>query len=199
MSLSNEFSKGFYKENPVFKLALGLCPTLAVSNSVQNAIGMGAAATFVLLCSNVIISMIRKGVPKKIRIPIYIVVIATFVTIVDLVMAGFAPALHKSLGIFVPLIVVNCVILGRAEAYAGKNSVLYSFIDGLGMGIGFTFALAIIAVVRELLGDGKLWGIPMFGSGFEPVLLLILPPGAFLTLGMFLGLFNWLDTKRSAA
>ncbi len=199
MSLSNEFTKGFYKENPVFKLALGLCPTLAVSNSVQNAIGMGAAATFVLLCSNVIISMIRKGVPKKIRIPIYIVVIATFVTIVDLVMAGFAPALHKSLGIFVPLIVVNCVILGRAEAYAGKNSVLYSFIDGLGMGIGFTFALTIIAVVRELLGDGKLWGIPMFGSGFEPVLLLILPPGAFLTLGMFLGLFNWLDTKRSAA
>jgi len=197
MSLSNEFTKGFYKENPVFKLALGLCPTLAVSNSVQNAIGMGAAATFVLLCSNVIISMIRKGVPKKIRIPIYIVVIATFVTIVDLVMAGFAPALHKSLGIFVPLIVVNCVILGRAEAYAGKNSVLYSFIDGLGMGIGFTFALAIIAVVRELLGDGKLWGIPMFGSGFEPVLLLILPPGAFLSLGMFLGLFNWLDTKRS--
>jgi Na+-translocating ferredoxin:NAD+ oxidoreductase subunit E len=196
MSLSNEFTKGFYKENPVFKLALGLCPTLAVSNSVQNAIGMGAAATFVLLCSNVIISMIRKGVPKKIRIPIYIVVIATFVTIVDLVMAGFAPALHKSLGIFVPLIVVNCVILGRAEAYAGKNSVLYSFIDGLGMGFGFTFALTIIAVVRELLGDGKLWGIPMFGSGFEPVLLLILPPGAFLTLGMFLGLFNWLDTKR---
>ena len=196
MSLSNEFTKGFYKENPVFKLALGLCPALAVSNSVQNAIGMGAAATFVLLCSNVIISMIRKGVPKKIRIPIYIVVIATFVTIVDLVMAGFAPALHKSLGIFVPLIVVNCVILGRAEAYAGKNSVLYSFIDGLGMGFGFTFALTIIAVVRELLGDGKLWGIPMFGSGFEPVLLLILPPGAFLTLGMFLGLFNWLDTKR---
>jgi Na+-translocating ferredoxin:NAD+ oxidoreductase subunit E len=196
MSLSNEFTKGFYKENPVFKLALGLCPALAVSNSVQNAIGMGAAATFVLLCSNVIISMIRKGVPKKIRIPIYIVVIATFVTIVDLVMAGFAPALHKSLGIFVPLIVVNCVILGRAEAYAGKNSVLYSFIDGLGMGIGFTFALTIVAVVRELLGDGKLWGIPMFGSGFEPVLLLILPPGAFLTLGMFLGLFNWLDTKR---
>ncbi len=199
MSLSNEFTKGFYAQNPVFKLALGLCPTLAVSNSVQNAIGMGAAATFVLLCSNVIISMIRKGVPKKIRIPIYIVVIATFVTIVDLVMAGFAPSLHKSLGIFVPLIVVNCIILGRAEAYAGKNSVFYSFIDGLGMGLGFTFALTLIAVVRELLGDGKLWGIPMFGTGFEPVLLLILPPGAFLTLGMFLGLFNWLDTKRSTA
>lgn len=198
MAISKEFFKGFYKENPVFRLALGLCPTLAVSNSVQNAIGMGAAATFVLLCSNVIISMIRKGVPKKIRIPIYIVVIATFVTIVDLVMAGFAPALHKSLGIFVPLIVVNCIILGRAEAFAGKNSVFYSFIDGLGMGIGFTFALTLISIVRELLGDGKLWGIPIFGPGFEPVLLLILPPGAFLTLGLFLGFFNWIETRRSA-
>jgi len=156
---------------------------------------MGAAATFVLLCSNVIISLIRKGVPKKIRIPIYIVVIATFVTIVDLAMAGFAPALHKSLGIFVPLIVVNCIILGRAEAFAGKNSVFRSFIDGLGMGIGFTFALVIIAVARELLGDGKLWGVPMFGPNFEPVLLFILPPGAFLTLGLFLGFFNWIDTK----
>lgn len=197
MSMKKEFFKGFYKENPVFKLALGLCPTLAVSNSVQNAIGMGAAATFVLLCSNVIVSMIRKGVPKKIRIPIYIVVIATFVTIVDLVMAGFAPSLHKALGIFVPLIVVNCIILGRAEAYAGKNSVFYSFIDGLGMGIGFTLALTTLAVVRELLGDGRLWGIPIMGAGFEPVLLLILPPGAFLTLALLLGFFNWLDTKRS--
>ncbi len=198
MSMVNEFAKGIYKENPVFKLALGLCPTLAVSNSVQNAIGMGVAATFVLLCSNIIISLIRKGVPKKVRIPIYIVVIATFVTIVDLVMAGFAPALHKSLGIFVPLIVVNCIILGRAEAFAGKNSVFYSFLDGLGMGVGFTFALTLIAIVREILGDGKIWGIPVFGSGFEPVLLLILPPGAFLTLGLFLGFFNWLDTKRTA-
>jgi len=198
MSMVNEFAKGIYKENPVFKLALGLCPTLAVSNSVQNAIGMGVAATFVLLCSNIIVSLIRKGVPKKVRIPIYIVVIATFVTIVDLVMAGFAPALHKSLGIFVPLIVVNCIILGRAEAFAGKNSVFYSFLDGLGMGVGFTFALTLIAIVREILGDGKLWGIPVFGSGFEPVLLLILPPGAFLTLGLFLGFFNWLDTKRTA-
>ena len=195
MSAGKELIKGIYKENPVFRLALGLCPTLAVSNSVQNAVGMGAAATFVLLCSNVIISLIRKGVPKKIRIPIYIVVIATFVTVVDLVMAGFAPALHKSLGIFVPLIVVNCIILGRAEAFAGKNGVFYSFLDGLGMGIGFTFALTIIGVVRELLGDGKLWGIPMFGSNFEPVLLFILPPGAFLTLGLFLGLFNWLDLR----
>jgi len=198
MSATKEFFKGFYAENPVFRLALGLCPTLAVSNSVQNAIGMGLAATFVLLCSNVIISLIRKGVPKKIRIPIYIVVIAAFVTVVDLVMAGFAPALHKALGIFVPLIVVNCIILGRAEAFAGKNSVFYSFLDGLGMGIGFTFALTLLSIVRELFGDGKLWGLPIFGHSFEPVLLLILPPGAFLTLGLFLGFFNWIETKRSA-
>ncbi|OQX88242.1 electron transport complex subunit RsxE [candidate division KSB1 bacterium 4484_87] len=198
MSMMSEFSKGFYKENPVFKLVLGLCPTLAVSNSVQNAIGMGVAATFVLIMSNVIVSLIRKGVPKKIRIPIYIVVIATFVTIVDLVMAGFAPALHKSLGIFVPLIVVNCIILGRAEAFAGKNPVFYSFLDGLGMGLGFTFALTIISIVRELLGNGSLWGVPLMPPSFEPVLLLILPPGAFLTLGLFLGFFNWLDAKRDA-
>lgn len=197
MSVTKEFFKGFYKENPVFRLALGLCPTLAVSNSVQNAVGMGAAATFVLLCSNVIVSLIRSGVPKKIRIPIYIVVIATFVTIVDLVMAGFAPSLHKALGIFVPLIVVNCIILGRAEAFAGKNSVFYSFLDGLGMGIGFTFALVAVSVVRELLGDGRLWGIPVFGPGFQPVLLLILPPGAFLTLGLFLAFFNWIETRRA--
>ena len=151
--------------------------------------------TFVLLCSNVIISLIRKGVPKKIRIPIYIVVIATFVTIVDLVMAGFAPDLHKALGIFVPLIVVNCIILGRAEAYAGKNSVFYSFLDGLGMGIGFTLALVLIGIAREILGNGTFWGVPVFGGGFEPVLLFILPPGAFLTLGLFLGFFNWLDFK----
>jgi electron transport complex protein RnfE len=196
MSATTEFFKGFYKENPVFRLALGLCPTLAVSNSVQNAVGMGLAATFVLVCSNVIVALIRRGVPKKIRIPIYVVVIATFVTMVDLAMAGFAPALHKALGIFVPLIVVNCIILGRAEAFAGKNSAYYSFLDGFGMGIGFTLALLMLGIVRELLGDGKLWGIPILGSSFEPVLLFILPPGAFLTLGLFLGFFNWLEAKR---
>ncbi len=195
MSASKEFFKGFYKENPIFRIVLGLCPTLAVSNSLKNAIGMGAAATFVLVCSNVIISMIRKGVPNKIRIPIYVVVIATFVTLVELVMAAYAPDLHKALGIFVPLIVVNCIILGRAEAFAGKNNAYYSFLDGMGMGIGFTLALTLISVVRELLGDGKIWGIPILGSGYEPVLLLILPPGAFITLGLFLGFFNWLDLK----
>lgn len=198
MSLHKELVKGFYEQNPVFRQALGLCPVLAVSNSVMNALGMGAAATFVLCCSNVIVSVIRKGIPAKIRIPIYIVVIATFVTVVDLFMAGFAPDLHKSLGLFVPLIVVNCIILGRAEAFAGKNSIIRSLLDGLGMGIGFTLALLALAVVREVLGDGKIMGHAVFGPNFKPVLLMILPPGAFLTLGYFLGFFNWLDKKRAA-
>lgn len=196
MSASKEFLKGLYKENPIFRILLGLCPALATSGSVQNAIGMGAAATFVLCCSNVIISMIRKGVPNKIRIPIYIVVIATFVTITDLTMQAFAPALSKSLGVFVPLIVVNCIILGRAEAFAGKNSVRLSLLDGLGMGIGFALALTLIAIVRELFGTGKLWGIPILGASFEPMLILILPPGAFLTLGFFIGFFNWLEKRQ---
>lgn len=196
MSASKEFFKGFYKENPIFRILLGLCPTLATSNSLQNAIGMGAAATFVLCCSNVIISLIRKGVPNKIRIPIYIIVIATFVTIVDLTMAAFTPALSKALGVFVPLIVVNCIILGRAEAFAGKNGAYLSLLDGLGMGIGFTLALTTIAILRELLGSGKLWGIPLLGSGFEPMLIMILPPGAFITLGLFIGFFNWLEKKQ---
>ena len=195
MSVIKEFSKGVYAQNPVFRLALGLCPTLAVSNSVENALGMGLAATFVLISSNAIVSLIRKGVPQKIRIPIYVVVIATFVTVVDLSMAAFLPDLHKSLGIFVPLIVVNCIILGRAEAFAGKNGVFLSILDGLGMGLGFTFALTLLGIVRELLGDGKILSIPVFSSSFEPVLIFILPPGAFLTLGLFLAFFNWLDTK----
>lgn len=197
MSASYELFKGLYKENPIFRVLLGLCPALATSNSLQNAVGMGAAATFVLISSNFIISLIRKGVPNKIRIPIFIVVIATFVTITDLTMQAFAPTLSKSLGVFVPLIVVNCIILGRAEAFASKNGVLLSIFDGLGMGLGFTFALSLVAIVRELLGTGKLWGIPVFGTSFEPMLILILPPGAFLTLGLFIGFFNWLEKKRA--
>lgn len=197
MSALNELTKGFYKQNPVFKQALGLCPTLAVSNSVESALGMGMAATFVLLCSNMIISLIRNIVPPKIRIPIYIVVIATFVTIVDLSMAGFLPSLHKSLGIFVPLIVVNCIILGRAEAYAGKNNLGLSFLDGLGMGLGFTFALVLLGAIREFMGNGSLLGIPVMSANFEPVLIMILPPGAFLTIGFVLGFFNWLENKKA--
>jgi electron transport complex protein RnfE len=197
MSSASEFTKGVYKENPVFRLALGLCPALAVSSAMINGIGMGIAATFVLLGSNIIISIIRGFVPAKIRIPCYIVVIATFVTIADLVMAGFAPELHKTLGIFVPLIVVNCIILGRAEAYASKNNTLKSILDALGMGVGFTLALLLIAFFRELLGSGKLFGVTLLPADiFDPVLLMILPPGAFLMLGLFLGLFQYIDMRQ---
>ena len=199
MSLWYEFSKGIYKENPIFRLVLGMCPTLAVTTSVQNAIGMGIATTFVLFSSNLLISIIKNAVPKRIRIPMYIVVIASFVTIADLVMAAYEPTLHKSLGIFVPLIVVNCIILGRAEAFAGKNRVLPSILDGLGMGIGFTLALLALGLVREILGNGTIYGYPVFGSGYNPMLIMILPPGAFLILGLYLGFFNWLDRKRKVS
>ena len=198
MAFGKEFIKGIYAENPVYRMALGLCPVLAVSNTVENSIGMGVAATFVLLCSNIVISLIKNWVPKKIRIPMYIVVIASFVTIADLVMAAFAPALHKSLGIFVPLIVVNCVILGRAEAFASKNSLFDSISDALGMGIGFTLALLTLGITREVLGNGTFWGYPILGQSFTPILLFVLPPGAFLVLGVYLGLFNWVDKKRSS-
>lgn len=196
MSLATEFTKGIYKENPVLRLALGLCPALAVTSSVENGIGMGAAATFVLLMSNLLVSLIRNIVPTKIRIPIYITVIATFVTVVDMVMAAYAPGLHKNLGIFVPLIVVNCIILGRAEAFAGKNGPFASIIDALGMGVGFTFALVLISAVREVLGNGTIYGISIAPVGFEPVLLMMLAPGAFITMGLILALFNSIDKRK---
>jgi len=169
---------------------------LAVTTSLKNGIGMGMAATFVLVGSNVIVSLIRKGVPARIRIPCYIVVIASFVTVVDLVMAGYTPELHKNLGIFIPLIVVNCIILGRAEAFASKNTVTESLVDGIGMGLGFTFALAITASVREIIGTGKIWGLVLLGSKYNPVLLAILSPGAFITLGLLIGLFNLIEQRR---
>jgi len=196
MTIKKEFIKGIYKENPVFRLVLGLCPSLAVSSSVENALGMGAAASAVLITSNMIISLISKLIPDKIRIPCYIVVIASAVTIVEMLMEAFAPALHKSLGIFVPLIVVNCIILGRAEAFANKNNLINSMADGLGMGIGFTLALFLIAVVREILGNGTFLGFSLFGQSYDPVLLMILPPGAFITLGLYLALFNYLDIRK---
>lgn len=192
----DEFSKGIIKENPVFRLVLGLCPVLAVTTSLKNGLGMGMAATFVLVGSNVIVSLIRKGIPARIRIPCYITVIASFVTVVDLVMAGYMPDLHKNLGIFIPLIVVNCVILGRAEAFAGKNGVWRSFLDGLGMGVGFTVALAITASVREIIGTGKIWGLVLLGTKYNPVLFAVLSPGAFVTLGLLIGLFNMLEARR---
>ena len=201
MKPMGELVKGLYKENPVFRLALGLCPALAVSTSVENSLGMGAAATFVLLGSNITISLIRKLIPAKVRIPCFIVVIASFVTIVELVMGAYLPELSKSLGMFIPLIVVNCIILGRAEAFASKHGLGRSILDGIGMGLGFTFALVLIGAIREILGDGKLFGYMVFGPGFQPVVLMILAPGAFITMGLLMGYFNLLDErlKRKAA
>lgn len=201
MSAFTELTKGFYKENPVFRLALGLCPALAVSTSVKNALGMGAAATFVLLGSNIVISLLGKIIPAKVRIPCFIVVIASFVTIVELVMGAYLPELAKSLGIFIPLIVVNCIILGRAEAFASKNGLWLSILDGIGMGLGFTFAIVLIGSIREILGDGKLFGYMVFGPDFQPILIMILAPGAFITIGLLMGYFNLLDAKmkRKAA
>ena len=192
--LVQEFSKGIRKENPIFGLALGLCPTLAVSTSVINGLGMGLAASFVLIGSNVIISGIRKIIPHKIRIPCFIVIIATFVTIVELTMAAFLPSLSKQLGIFVPLIVVNCIIMCRAEAYAARNSVGRSLFDALGMGAGFTLGLVLISAIREAIGSGRLFGYVLV-RGYQPALTLALAPGALLVLGLLLGLSNLIFKK----
>ena len=197
MSRTQIFTKGIWKENPIFRLVLGMCPALAVTTSVENGMAMGLATTFVLLMSNIIVSLLRDFIPKKVRIPSYIVVIASFVTIVDLVMNGYFYDLHKSLGLFIPLIVVNCVILGRAEAFASRNSVGHSVLDGAGMGLGFTMSLMILGGVREILGSGSLLGFSLFGSGFPPVLVMVLPPGAFLSLGLLLAGMNKLEERRA--
>lgn len=197
MSNLKVFTRGLIDENPVFKLLLGMCPVLAVTTAARNGLGMGLAATAVLLASNIIISMLRKVIPAKIRIPAFIVVIATFVTMVDLVMEAFVPDLHSVLGIFIPLIVVNCIILQRAESFASKNSVFRSLLDGLGMGIGFTIALVILASVREIIGAGTWFGLTLFGASYEPMRLLTSPPGAFITLGLIIGLINVLKPKKA--
>jgi len=194
--LFQEFMKGIIRENPTFVLILGLCPTLAVSVSVSNGLGMGIAATFVLLGSSVIISLVKRFIPDQIRIPCYIVVIATFVTIAELCMKAYSPVLDRALGIYVPLIVVNCMVLGRAEAFACKNSVVVSFFDGLGMGAGFTIALILISAIRELLGTGKIFGHTLVGS-FEPAFVFAGPPGALLVIGLLLGLFNFLKRRKA--
>ena len=191
----NEFLKGIIKENPTFVLALGLCPTLAVSISVINGIGMGIAATFVLLGSNIIISLLKNFIPDRIRIPCFIVVIATFVTITEMTLKAYSPALNRALGIYVPLIVVNCIVLGRAEAYAQKSSVINSLFDGLGMGVGFTLALILISGIREFLGAGTLLGHSLV-KGFEPVFVLGMPSGALLVIGLLLGFFNILKARK---
>jgi len=195
--LSSVFFNGLLTENPTFRLVLGVCPTVAVSSSAINGFGMGMAATFVLFGSNMVISLLRSFIPNKVRIPAFIVVICTFVTIVQMLMQAFLPSLYASLGMFIPLIVVNCIILARAEAFASKNGVLASGMDGLGMGLGFTLSLTLIGSVRELLGAGSIFGINLFGAGFEPMLLMVLAPGAFITYGLLLGIINAL-TARTA-
>ncbi len=189
-TISQVFTKGIIAENPVFRLLLGLCPVLAVTMTAINGFGMGIAALFVLLCSNIVVSLIRGVVPPRVRIPAFILIIATFVTIVDLVLNAFAPGLHEALGIFIPLIVVNCMIMGRAEAFARKNTVGRSIVDALGMGIGFTLALTVLGIVREILGMGTAFGVDITGAAFEPMALFASPPGAFIALGILLLVFN---------
>ena len=187
---------GIFDENPIFRLVLGMCPTLAVTSAASNGIGMGLAATFVLIGSNVVIALLRNFIPQKIRIPAFVVIIASFVTVVQLLLKAYVPALNDSLGIFIPLIVVNCIILGRAEAFASKNTVWSSFLDGLGMGIGFTLALLIIATIREAFGNGTFFNIQLFGPNFKPALIMVQAPGAFITLGLVLALINFIAKKR---
>jgi electron transport complex protein RnfE len=192
--LYGEFTKGIFKQNPIFGLMLGLCPTLAVSVSVENALGMGAAATFVLFFSNVIISLFRRYFPARIRIPCFIVVIATFVVIVEMVMGAYLPALSKSLGIFIPLIVVNCIILGRAEAFAYRNGFFSSILDALGMGLGFTLGLLMISFIREALGGGRILGLVIYPD-YVPMAIATMAPGAFITIALLMGFFNILKKR----
>ena len=202
MKIFTYLTRGLIRENPIFRLLLGLCPTLAVTTSLENALGMGLASTFVLVCSNIVISLLRKVIPPAVRIPCFIVVIASFVTIVDLLMQAYAPALASSLGIFIPLIVVNCVILGRAEAFASKNAVVYSIADGIGMGVGFTIALAMIATMREFLGNGSitLWGdIAVQNIHNNTMVLFVLPAGGFITLGLIIGFINYIQALAARA
>ena len=194
-SLGKVFFNGIIPENPTFRLVLGTCPTLAVTSSALNGLGMGAAATFVLVCSNIAISLLRKFIPDQVRIPAFIVVICTFVTMVQLLMQAYLPSLYESLGIFIPLIVVNCIILARAEAFASKNSPLLSAADGLGMGVGFTLALTLIGAIRELIGSGSIFGFNVLGASYEPMLLIVLASGGFLTFGLLLGVFNLIVKK----
>lgn len=189
MNQVNNFTKGFIKENPVFVLLLGMCPTLGVTSSAINGLGMGLATTFVLLMSNIVVSLVKKGIPDKVRIPAFIVIIATFVTIVELSMQAYLPSLFKSLGLFIPLIVVNCLVLGRAEAFASKNNLVSSIVDGMGMGLGFTFALVTLGGIREVLGSGKFFDLTIYPENYV-TLVFVLSPGAFIVLGYLIAALN---------
>lgn len=197
-TLRGVFVNGILNENPTFRLVLGVCPTLASTTSATNGLGMGLAATFVLLGSNIVISLLRNLIPDKVRIPAFIVVISTFVTIVQMLIQAFVPALYDALGLFIPLIVVNCIILARAEAFAAKNPVMSSAMDGLGMGLGFTAALILIGAIREILGNGTIFGNAVFGPAFEPMLLAIMAPGGFIVFGLVLGIINAIVNRVSA-
>ncbi|HOE05667.1 MAG TPA: electron transport complex subunit E [Bacteroidales bacterium] len=195
MNQWKNFTKGFIKENPILVLVLGTCPTLATTSSAFNGLGMGLATTFVLVGSNVVISLLAKMIPDKVRIPSYVVVIATFVTIVDLLIQAYVPALYATLGIFIPLIVVNCIVLGRAEAFANKNTVMSSLVDGVGMGLGFTMALGILGAIRELLGSGAIFGMKLFNG--DGALVFVLAPGAFIALGYMIALVNKINKAKN--
>ncbi len=191
-----DFTRGLWEENPTFMQLIGMCPVLAVSNAAINGVAMGAATTFVLVSSSIVISLLRNIIPREVRIPAYIVIIATFVTIADLVLAAINPAVHKVLGLFVPLIVVNCIILGRQEAFASKMPVGRSILDALGMGLGFTWAITFLSIIRELVGMGTIFGKSILGTEYVQWVIMILPPGAFLTLGILVGLINTLKRRR---
>ncbi len=193
----DEFMKGLWRENPVFVQVLGLCPLLAVTNSAINGLAMGLASFFVLLGSSILVSLFKSYIPKQVRISCFIIIIATFVTVVDYTLAAALPVIHKELGAFIPLIVANCLILGRMEAFASRNTLRMSVADAFGMGAGFLFALVSLGAVREILGVGELFGIALFGANFEPWVIMILPPGGFITLGVMLLYFNWLEEKKN--
>jgi len=198
MKLGKLLKNGIINENPVFVQVLGMCPTLGVTTSAVNGLGMGLATTAVLICANLAISLLRKLIPSKIRIPAFIVVIATFVTLVGMVLKAYLPALNKQLGLFIPLIVVNCLILARAESFASKNGPVASIVDGLGMGLGFTASLTILGLVREIFGNGTIFGHLVLGSAYKPALIMILPPGAFLALGLLLATINKIANKKAS-
>ena len=197
ISHKENFLKGIIKENPVFVILLGLCPTLGVTSSAVNGLGMGVATAFVLVMSNLVISLVKNVIPDKVRIPSFIVIIAAFVTVVQLLMAAYPPALNDQLGLFIPLIVVNCIVLGRAEAFASRNTALSSMIDGLGMGVGFTFALTLLGAIRELLGSLSLFGYKFIDA--DGMLVFILAPGAFISLGFIIAIMNWMKNKKRSS
>lgn len=198
MRIVQEFTKGLWNELPPFRLVLGLCPVLAVTTAAKNGLGMGLATTFVLICSNTLVSLMRNIIPSKVRIAAFIVIIATFVVAVELLMQAYVYGLYQQLGIFIPLIVVNCIILGRAEAFASKNSALLSIADGLGMGLGFTASLTILGGIRELIGAGQLFGFAVMGAHYEPFAFMVKAPGAFVCLGILLAVMNYISMQSKA-